>query len=460
MFNLLPEYCRKNGMEVPDSQEVIANLKSVPQAYKVLSAAKAQGRMLIQPRCGVGHHEQMLDLHRVIANRSKPDLLSLTIDAHTRLLRLDKVAEVMEETPANLNGYPLINHGWRKARELVTNAKVPIEVRHGSPDGRLLFETAVAAGFTSYEGGGLGYNIPYCRDVKLEDSLYYWQETDALCGELAKSGVIIDRELFGTMTGVLMPPSISIACALLEAMLAAEQGVVSLSPAICQSGHPVQDIASLRALRILADEYLPKTCDVFPVFHEFMGVFPRERANADALILLGSLVAKRGGAAKMISKSYQEAYGVPTPYVNADGISTAAAGRSSILDCLLPQGEPIELETDLIVREARGQINAAIEADGNLLRGIVKAFDKGLLDVPFSASRSAKSAVVPMRDSDGFIRIHQFGNLAVDDVTRAYHKKRLDAVYQENTSSYLKIQKDIFYFSGQDAEVQEETSHA
>lgn len=459
MFNLLPEYCRQNGMEVPDSQEVIEHLKNVPQAYKVLSDAKASGRMLIQPRCGVGHHEQMLDLHRVIANRSKPDLLSLTIDAHTRLLRLDKVAAVMEETPANLNGYPLINHGWRKARELVANAKVPIEVRHGSPDGRLLFETAVAAGFTSYEGGGLGYNIPYCRDVKLEDSLYYWQETDALCGELARSGVIIDRELFGTMTGVLMPPSISIACALLEAMLAAEQGVVSLSPAICQSGHPVQDIAALRALRILADEYLPEHCSVFPVFHEFMGVFPRERANADALILLGSLVAKRGGAAKMISKSYQEALGVPTPYVNADGIATAAAGRSSILDCLLPEGEQIDQEVELILGEARAQINVALESD-NLLKGVVKAFDKGLLDVPFSASRSAKSAVVPMRDAQGFIRIHNFGNLACDEVTRAYHKKQLDAVYQENTSSYLKIQKDIFYFSSQDAEVTQERNYA
>lgn len=446
-------------MEVPCETEVIENLKLQPNVFKVLSAAAAEGRMLIQPRCGVGMHEEMLDLHRIIAKRSHPDMLSLTIDAHTRLLRLDKVGQIMSDNPANLNGYPLINHGWQRGRELVANAKVPIEVRHGSPDGRLLFETAVAAGFTSYEGGGLGYNIPYCRDVKLEDSLNYWQEVDAMCGALAKKDVIIDRELFGTMTGVLMPPSISIACALLEGMLAAEQGVVCLSPAICQSGHPIQDIAALRALRKLAAEYLPKECSVYPVFHEFMGVFPRERANADALIFLGSLVAKRGGAAKMISKSYQEAYGVPTAYANADGISTEAAGRSNILDCLLPENARIDEETDLICREVHAQIDVVLEYD-NLIKGIVKSFERGLLDVPFSASRSAKSAVVPMRDTDGFIRIHNFGGLATNNSIKSFHQHKLDTIHQGNASSYLKIQKDIFYFSAQDTEVIQERNHA
>jgi glutamate mutase epsilon subunit len=36
----------------------------------------------------------------------------------------------------------------------------PIQVRHGTPDARLLAEIAMASGFTSYEGGGISYNIP------------------------------------------------------------------------------------------------------------------------------------------------------------------------------------------------------------------------------------------------------------------------------------------------------------
>lgn len=41
----------------------------------------------------------------------------------------------------------------------------PIRVRHGTPDARLLAEIAMASGFTSYEGGGISYNIPYAKRV-------------------------------------------------------------------------------------------------------------------------------------------------------------------------------------------------------------------------------------------------------------------------------------------------------
>lgn len=40
---------------------------------------------------------------------------------------------------------------------------MPVQVRHGTPDARLLTEIAYAGGFTSYEGGGISYNLPYCK---------------------------------------------------------------------------------------------------------------------------------------------------------------------------------------------------------------------------------------------------------------------------------------------------------
>lgn len=446
MFELLPSYCDAQGMERPDESEVISFIKSQPNAFEALSKGKQSNRMLVQPRCGVGRHEEMLNIHRIIYNRSKPDLLSLTIDAHTRLLHLDKVAKVLDTKPENINGYPLINHGWKKARELVRASKVPIEVRHGSPDGRLLFETSIAAGLTSYEGGGIGYNLPYCRDVKLVDSIRYWQEVDAMAGHLATKGVIIDREMFGTMTAVLMPPSISIACALLEAMLAAEQGVKSLSLAICQSGNPVQDIAALKALDFVAAKYLPSDVSYFSVFHEFMGVFPKERDNADALIFLGAFVAKQGGATKMISKTYQEALGIPTPYANAEGILSASMARSPILDCLLPDNSKLEEEIALIVREVESMIAEPLSYD-DLAQGVVSSFDNGRLDIPFSASRSAKSAVIPMRDDEGFIRILEFGQLAMPSDIQALHKKKLTKALTVHDTKHAKIKDDIFYFS-------------
>ena len=48
---------------------------------------------------------------------------------------------------------------------------VPIQIRHGTPDARLLAEITFAGGFTSYEGGGVSYNLPYCKNVPMERTI-------------------------------------------------------------------------------------------------------------------------------------------------------------------------------------------------------------------------------------------------------------------------------------------------
>lgn len=62
-----------------------------------------------------------------------------------------------------LNGFPAVNHGVSGCRRVVESVNVPVQVRHGTPDARLLTEIAYAGGFTSYEGGGISYNLPYCK---------------------------------------------------------------------------------------------------------------------------------------------------------------------------------------------------------------------------------------------------------------------------------------------------------
>ncbi|MGO4759927.1 methylaspartate mutase, partial [Streptomyces sp. 2MCAF27] len=183
---------------------------------------------MVQPRCGVGAHPRMLELLRGL-RRACPGVLSVTIDSYTRLGRFATARRRLATAPAELNGYPLVAHGWQRGRELTEAVDVPLEVRHGSPDARVLFAVAVASGISSFEGGGVTYNLPYSKDVPLEVSLRAWQRVDAACGGLAKEGVIVDRELFGTLTAVLMPPSICLAITLLEAVAAAREGVQCLS---------------------------------------------------------------------------------------------------------------------------------------------------------------------------------------------------------------------------------------
>ena len=102
---------------------------------------------------------------------------------------------------------------------------MPVQVRHGTPDARLLTEIAYAGGFTSYEGGGISYNLPYCKNVPMETTIANWQYVDRLTGLYEEMGVSINREPYGPLTGTLVPPCISHAVAIIEALLAAEQGV-------------------------------------------------------------------------------------------------------------------------------------------------------------------------------------------------------------------------------------------
>ncbi len=434
------------GLELPDAEETIRYLQRLakPSVHQRLTEAREQGRLLVQPRCGVGGHENMHELITSLERLAAPDVATLTIDAHTRLKRFDVAARVARTDPLQLNGYPLVAHGWRRGRALNEAVQAPVQVRHGSPDPRLLFEVALASGFSAFEGGGIGYNIPYCKDVRLQDSLAWWGEVDRQCGALAEHGVVVDRELFGTLTAVLMPPVIQLAVTLIEALLAHAQGVRCLSLAVCQTGHTVQDIAMLRAIPLLARRYLPELADnVFPVLHQFMGAFPAKRQDADALILRGAMVAKAGGATKVINKTHQEAFGVPTLEANVSGILLSRAANSWILDLIDTGSTRIEEELAWLLEEVAAVLEPVLDAP-DLTTAVCAAFANGRLDVPFSASRYAHARVVPMRASDGAIRIYDFGQLPVPSRLRNRHLAQLQTAVEDDV--FQKLEADIMWF--------------
>ncbi|MDQ0795637.1 methylaspartate mutase [Streptomyces sp. B1I3] len=417
-----------------------------PTAAEVLRDARAAGHLALQPRCGVGSHRQMTTLLQDIERHAAPDVLSVTIDAHTRLGRFGHARTVLDRNPADLNGYPLVAHGWRRGRELNEAVRAPLEIRHGSPDARVLFGTAVASGITSFEGGGISYNLPYSKDVPLERSLAAWRTVDAACGKLADHGLVIDRELFGTLTAVLMPPSVSLAVSVLEAVAAAREGVRCISVAYPQGGHTEQDVAALRAVPLLAERYLPAGVEVHAVLHEFMGVFPRERAHAEDLILYGALVARHGGATKLITKTYQEAYGIPDTRAIVDGLHLAARANSPLLGAMTPDEGRVAEELEWVVREVDelvAPVLAAEPAHGGLHAAIAAAFAHGTLDIPFSASRHARSELIPGRADDGAVRILEPGSLPLSPASRERHRAALKG---RPTDLYTVLTRDINYF--------------
>ncbi|WP_405616642.1 methylaspartate mutase [Streptomyces sp. NBC_01511] len=438
--------------DVPDPDACVAYIRALgkPGAPELIEEAYRTGRPVLQPRCGVGSHEGMLRLLRGLEERAAPEVLTLTIDSHTRLLRFDEASRILAGDPTRLNGYPLVSHGWRRGRELNEAVRAPLEIRHGSPDPRELFVTAVASGITSFEGGGVSYNLPYAKDVPLAHSLTAWQQVDRACGALAERGVVVERELFGTLTAVLMPPSVSIAISLLEALAAVDAGVVFVTVPYPQGGNAVQDVAALRAITILAERYIGGRAAVYPALHQFMGAFPRDPAQADALILLGGLVAVWGGAAKVVVKTNQEAYGIPDLAANVRGLHTTRVAVSGYLgEGFGVADEAVAEEARWICREVEELVDPVLR-EADLLRGIDEAFRTGRLDVPFSASVHAHNVVMPCRDPSGAIRFADPGRLPLRPGTLSRNNRLVGRPAHQGADALglvKAIQSDIEYFS-------------
>ena len=416
------------GREV-DFEEAVAFHESLPASKQFARVLESADQPLLQPRAGVPCLEEQIELLRYLQDEGGADLLPTTIDSYTRDNQYEKAEEGLAASRNSetneLNGFPAVNHGVEDCRRLVRALEAPIEVRHGTPDARLLAMVTLAGGFQSFEGGPISYNIPYTKRHDLATTIEHWQFVDRLCGVYTERGVTINREPFGPLTGTLVPPCIAIAVMLLEGRLAATQGVRSLTLGYGQVGNLVQDVAALRALRELGNEYLPDAVTVTTVFHEWMGGFPPDEARANGVISLGGATAAVAKPDKVITKSAQEFQGVPTKEANAAGLRTTR----QLIDMMIEQD--IDLggiadEQRLIERATRALLDAVETAgDGDLAQGIITAFESGDLDVPFAPSDAAAGAVLPARDDDGRVRIFEFGDLALPDDVKEVHKGRL-----------------------------------
>ncbi len=443
-----------------DLEVASAYLKTVPKeknmSYKLIEA-KEKGITLIQPRAGVALVEDHINLLQHL-EAAGADLLPSTIDSYTRQNRYHEAQEgillSIKENRSFLNGFPAVNHGVLECRRVAKSLSKPVQARHGTPDGRLLAEIIHAGGFTSNEGGGISYNIPYAKNVSLADSIFYWQYIDRLVGYYEDQGISINREPFGPLTGTLVPPSIVISIGIIEALLAAEQGVKNITVGYGQSGSIVQDVASVHVLEDLTEKYMKKYNynDVFisTVFHQWMGGFPANEDEALSLISAASLVASLANATKMITKTPQESVGVPTKEANATGIKASKFVVSLLKGQRYPNSEALQQEKEQITLEVIAILDAVYKVGNNdLAIGVINAFEQGILDIPFAPSKYNKGDVLPARDNDGAIRILSFGNLPFNDEIKNYHTLKLKerAKTENRDISFAMCVDDIYAVS-------------
>lgn len=442
-------------------EEALDYQKKIPRHKRFtvrLETALTKGETLIQPRAGVALVDEQIALLKYLEEEGRADLLPTTVDSYTRQNRYREAQNGIAESEmagrSLLNGFPIVNHGIAECRRLNEAVGIPVQVRHGTPDARLLAEISLAGGFTSFEGGGISYNIPYAKDISLEATLDYWRYVDCLVGWYEDRGITINREPFGPLTGTLVPPCISHAVAVIEMLLAAEQGVKNISVGYGQCGNLMQDVAALRVLAQVGQEYLTRygypQVTLTTVFHQWMGGFPPDEAKAFAVISWGTVAAALGKATKVIVKTPHEAFGVPTKEANADGLKATRQILNMVRDQSLPDGSELKAEMEVIKAETNSILNKVAElGEGDWAVGAVRAFAAGVLDVPFAPSRFNLGKVMPIRDQNGAVRLLDQGNLPLSPEIIAFHKERLAerARAERRPVSFQMVIDDIYAVS-------------
>ncbi len=420
-----------------------------------LNDAVRKGVTLIQPRAGVALADDFIELLKYLEQEGGADLLPATIDSYTRHNLYHEAEKGIEESLAAkrslLNGFPAVNHGVATCRKVNESVNVPVQVRHGTPDARLLAEISISGGFTSFEGGGISYNIPYAKNNSLEKTIYDWQYVDRLTGMYEEAGVSINREPFGPLTGMLVPPCISHAVAIAESLLAAEQGVKSITVGYGQLGNLLQDVAAIRTLEMLAKEYLTKfgytDVSVTTVFHQWMGGFPQDEARALGVISWGAAAASLSGATKVIVKTPHEASGVPTKEANAQGLKATKQLVAMLKDQKMPLTHELKEEMDIITAETRSIMDRTFElGNGDLAVGVIKAFESGTIDVPFAPSRLNAGIALPARDNTGAVRFIEFGNIPLSDDIKEFHRKKMNerSMFEKRKVSFQMVIDDVY----------------
>ena len=198
-----------------------------------------------------------------------------------------------------------------------------------------------------------------------------------------------------------------------------------------QCGNLIQDVAAIRALKSVCQEYLDKhgfhDVRITTVFHQWMGGFPQDEAKAFGVISWGAATAALAKATKVIVKTPHEAMGVPTKEANAAGLRATKQVISMLRDQDL-RGIPAVLTESAIIEEETKCILDRVEelGKGDYAVGTVAAFEAGVLDIPFAPSKYNAGKVLPARDNMGAIRLLEMGNLPFTKELKDFHRAKLE----------------------------------
>lgn len=432
-------------------------LSKVPQySHEQLAVNQGLRKTLVQPRCGVASVSDQIRLFQVYRSVGA-DTLSYQVDSLTRNNNYVGAAEAIRESEVSgvptINGFPVVNHGVSSLRRVMAETRVPLQTRHSTRCPELLAEISYAGGVSAFEGGAICYNIPYYKDYPLAESIARWQYVDRLTSLYYEQfGLVLDREFFGVLTGTLVPPCIAIATNILESILAARQGVKCVSVGYAEQGNRWQDIAAIRVMKEKTVETLRNlgygNVQVNTIFHQYMAAFPTEHKRAEELVVQSAVTAAMSNATRLLVKTPVEAFRIPTVEDNSHAIQLVRQGL-----CIGGEQELNDLEIEaecVILRQEVDQLleGVILAGSASIAQGIIRAFERGLLEVPFSPSVYNRGEVMTARDGKGAVRFLCVGKLPLSrEIVEWHHlqlsRRRVAEGQLSEKNGYLLVEKDV-----------------
>ncbi|MFI9778772.1 methylaspartate mutase [Streptomyces sp. NPDC051956] len=372
--------------------------------------AHAQGRLVVQPRMGFADLATMREGLLGVRGADATATGTITLDSYTRVNDHDSARQALR-TGAELNGFPLVAHGAGTTRALldsVSGPDFPVQIRHGSALPYPLFEAMVEAGVDATEGGPVSYCLPYSR-APISQAVEAW----ARCCELiAEQSEPMHLESFGgCMLGQLCPPSLLVALSVLEALFFREHGLSDISLSYAQQTHPGQDLEAIAALRRFAGERLG-SATWHVVLYTFMGVFPRTPTGSFRILEESVRLAVRSGSERLIVKTPAEAHRIPTIAENVDALEFAA----SIARDEAARGAEIAATDSGIYEEARRLIDSTLELAPTVGEALIRAFERGFLDVPYCLHQDNANKSRAYVDAGGMLQWAEPGRMPLNVV--------------------------------------------
>jgi methylaspartate mutase epsilon subunit len=110
----------------------------------------------------------------------------------------------------------------------------------------------------------------------------------------------------------------------------------------------------------------------------------------------------------------------------------------------------LKLEMDIILAETRQILDRVFRlGEGDLALGTVRAFQAGVIDVPFAPSIFNAGKLLPARDNNGAVRLLDTGNLPFDDDLKAFHHDKMGerAKFENRKIGFQMVIDDVYAIS-------------